>query len=238
MLMHHLGPVSRAAILASLLVAAWGCSDGFAQGSMGGTIGKEDKSVSGTRGSESGQPERTRTPKSAARRAPARGGEGGRVSDSMEDGPSSRQAVAQDQIRCHFRRRDQQFGWQRASQFRRFDARFIHRIWQGHRCGRSPLRRHGYRDLHPRRRLQGPLDRDQEVGSNGYSLVCNTALFANLQDVFVDATNFSVRPNSLLFWASNVCRPICLIAETAVWMCSDKTSMRVNSCAGSTTLNP
>lgn len=80
MLMHHLGPVSRAAILASLLVAICGCSDSFAQGSVGGTIGKEDKSVSGTRGSESGQPERTRTPKSAARRAPARGGEGGRVS--------------------------------------------------------------------------------------------------------------------------------------------------------------
>jgi hypothetical protein len=80
MLMHHPGLVSRAAIFASLLVAAWGCSDGFAQGSMGGTIGKEDKSVSGTRGSESGQPEDTRKPRSAARRAPARGGEGGSVS--------------------------------------------------------------------------------------------------------------------------------------------------------------
>ena len=78
MSMYHRGSVSRAATLASLLVAAWGCSEGFAQGSMGGTIGKEDKSVSGTRGSESGQPERGRKPKSAARRAPAR--EGGRVS--------------------------------------------------------------------------------------------------------------------------------------------------------------
>ena len=79
------------------------------------------------------------------------------------------------QIRCHFRRRDQQFGWQRASQFRRFDARFFHRIWQGHRCSRSPLRCHRHRDLHSRRRLQGPLDRDQEVGSNGYFLVYITA---------------------------------------------------------------
>ena len=80
MLMHHLGLVSRAAILASSLVTAWGCSDGFAQGSMGGAIGKEDKSVSGTRGSESEQPERRRKPKSEVRRTPARGGEGGSVS--------------------------------------------------------------------------------------------------------------------------------------------------------------
>lgn len=82
MLMHHLGLVSRAAILASVLVAICGCSDSFAQGSVGGTIGKEDKSVSGTRGSESEQPERRRKPKpkSEARRAPARGGEGGSVS--------------------------------------------------------------------------------------------------------------------------------------------------------------
>ncbi len=79
------------------------------------------------------------------------------------------------EVRGHFGRCDQQFGWQRPSQFRGFDARFVHRIWQGHRCGRSPLRRHGYRDLHPRRRLQGPVDRDQEVGSNGFSLVCSRA---------------------------------------------------------------
>lgn len=80
MSMHHLGMVSRAAILTSLLVSVWGCSDGFAQGSTGGTIGKEDKSASGTRGSESEQPERRRKPKSEARRAPARGGDGGGVS--------------------------------------------------------------------------------------------------------------------------------------------------------------
>jgi hypothetical protein len=74
MLMHHLGLISRAAILAGVLVAICGCSDSFAQGSVGGTIGKEDKSVSGTRGSEPEQPERRRKPKPEARRAPASAG--------------------------------------------------------------------------------------------------------------------------------------------------------------------
>lgn len=71
--MHHPGFVRRAVILAGLLVAGWGCSDSFAQGSTGGVIGNEDKSVSGP----SSEPERTARsgkPVSKARPAPARGG--------------------------------------------------------------------------------------------------------------------------------------------------------------------
>src|SRR5665647_1886831 len=52
----------RALMLASLLIAGWGCSDSFAQGSTGGIIGKENKSVSGTRDSEPEQPMRRRSP--------------------------------------------------------------------------------------------------------------------------------------------------------------------------------
>lgn len=76
-LMDNLGSVARAVILVGLLIVG-GCSDSFAQGSTGGTIGKEDKSVSGTRSSEpEARPERRSKPKSEARRAPARGGGGG-----------------------------------------------------------------------------------------------------------------------------------------------------------------
>ena len=80
MLMHHLGLPWRALTLASLLIAGWGCSDSFAQGSTGGIIGKENKSVSGTRDSEPEQPMRRTKPRSETRRTPARGGGGGNVS--------------------------------------------------------------------------------------------------------------------------------------------------------------
>lgn len=85
--MHYLGLAWRTAFLVGLLIAGWGCADSFAQGSTGGTIGKEDKSVSGTRSSEpEARPERRSKPRSEARRAPARGGGGGGGSVSRFDG--------------------------------------------------------------------------------------------------------------------------------------------------------
>ena len=79
-LMHLPGPVWRTAILAGLLIAGCGCFDSFAQGSMGGVIGKENKSVSGAVSSEPERPARRSKPVSETRRALARGGGGGNVS--------------------------------------------------------------------------------------------------------------------------------------------------------------
>lgn len=78
-LMHHLGLVWRTAILAGLLVVGWGCADGFAQGSAGGTVAKENKSVSGSEGSEPERAARRNRPEPRARRAPPREG-GGSIS--------------------------------------------------------------------------------------------------------------------------------------------------------------
>jgi hypothetical protein len=77
--MHHLGFVRWAVFLAGLIIAGRGCSDSFAQGSTGGVIGKEDKSVSGTGSSEPERPARRSKPESETRRAPVRGS-GGSVS--------------------------------------------------------------------------------------------------------------------------------------------------------------
>lgn len=65
--------VARALVLAALLTVGWSCSDGFAQGSAGGIVGKTGKSVSG---SESAEPPPVQTHKRApaARPAPAREG--------------------------------------------------------------------------------------------------------------------------------------------------------------------
>lgn len=69
--MHHLRLVLRASVVAVLLLLGWGCATCFAQGSSGGSIGNDDKSVSGTRNIE---PERRGTSEPEVRRAPARGG--------------------------------------------------------------------------------------------------------------------------------------------------------------------
>ena len=70
--------VGQAVVLAGFLIG-WGCFDSYAQGSMGGTIGKTNKSVSGTRSSAPERPAPRSKPKSGARGAPAGGG-GGSVS--------------------------------------------------------------------------------------------------------------------------------------------------------------
>jgi hypothetical protein len=64
--------VWRTTVLASLFAAGWVGSDARAQGSIGGTIGKTDKSISGTQSPE--PPVSGGRPDSDARRAPARGG--------------------------------------------------------------------------------------------------------------------------------------------------------------------
>ena len=81
----HLGLAWRTGILVGSLIGGWGCSDSFAQGSMGGIIGKEEKSVSGTGSSEPERSARRSKPRPEARRAPARGG-GGNESVSRFDG--------------------------------------------------------------------------------------------------------------------------------------------------------
>jgi hypothetical protein len=72
--MHHLRLVLRASVLAVLLLQGWGCAICFAQGSSGGSIGNDDKSVSGTRNIEPERSSRRSTSEPEARRAPARGG--------------------------------------------------------------------------------------------------------------------------------------------------------------------
>lgn len=69
------GFVARTVILAGLLTVGWGCSDGFAQGSAGGIVGKTGKSVSGSESAEPQRPVQRQKPASAAR--PARAHEGG-----------------------------------------------------------------------------------------------------------------------------------------------------------------
>jgi hypothetical protein len=78
-LMHPPGFVGQAIVLTGLLIAGWGCSDSYAQGSIGGTIGKTEKSVSGTQSSEPERPARGSRPASSARQTPAQG-DGGNVS--------------------------------------------------------------------------------------------------------------------------------------------------------------
>jgi hypothetical protein len=75
--MHHLRLVLRASASAVLLLLGWGCAVCFAQGSSGGSIGNDDKSVSGTRTIEPERPSRRSTSEPEARRAPARGGGSG-----------------------------------------------------------------------------------------------------------------------------------------------------------------
>jgi hypothetical protein len=74
--MHHLRLVLRASVLAGLLLLGWGCAVCFAQGSSGGSIGNDDKSVSGTRNIDSERPSRKSPSEPEVRRAPARGGGG------------------------------------------------------------------------------------------------------------------------------------------------------------------
>jgi hypothetical protein len=75
--MHHLRLVLRASASAGLLLLGWGCAVCFAQGSSGGSIGNDDKSVSGTRNVEPERAPRRSTSEPEARRAPAHGGGGG-----------------------------------------------------------------------------------------------------------------------------------------------------------------
>jgi hypothetical protein len=75
--MHHLRLVPRASAFAALLLLGWGCATCFAQGSSGGSIGNDDKSVSGTRNIEPERSSRGSTSEPETRRAPARGGGGG-----------------------------------------------------------------------------------------------------------------------------------------------------------------
>ncbi len=75
--MHHLRLVLRSSALALLLQLGWGCAVCFAQGSSGGSIGNDDKSVSGTRNIEPERSSRRSASEPEARRAPARGGGGG-----------------------------------------------------------------------------------------------------------------------------------------------------------------
>ena len=77
--MHPPGFVWQTVVLTGLFIAGWGCSDSYAQGSIGGTIGKADKSVSGTQSPEPERPARRSKPASSARQTPARG-DGGNVS--------------------------------------------------------------------------------------------------------------------------------------------------------------
>lgn len=64
--------VGQSVVLAGLLAVGLGYSEAHAQGSIGGTIGKTDKSMSGTESPE--PPVSLGKPGSAARRAPPRGG--------------------------------------------------------------------------------------------------------------------------------------------------------------------
>lgn len=75
--MHHLRLVLRASASAVLLLLGWGCASCFAQGSSGGSIGNDDKSISGTRNIEPDRSSHRSTGEPEARRAPARGGGGG-----------------------------------------------------------------------------------------------------------------------------------------------------------------
>jgi hypothetical protein len=77
--MHPPGFVGQTVVLTGLFIAGWGCSDSYAQGSIGGTIGRTDKSVSGTQSSEPERPARRSKPASSTRRTPAPG-DGGNVS--------------------------------------------------------------------------------------------------------------------------------------------------------------
>jgi hypothetical protein len=72
--MHHVRLVLRASVSAALLLIGWGGAVCLAQGSSGGSIGNDDKSVSGTRNIEPERPSRRSEPE--ARRAPSRGGGG------------------------------------------------------------------------------------------------------------------------------------------------------------------
>lgn len=73
--MHVGGFVAWAVVVAGLLTAGWCCSESFAQGSTGGTIGKTDKSLSGS-GAEPERAVPSAKPQSSARPAPAREGGG------------------------------------------------------------------------------------------------------------------------------------------------------------------
>jgi hypothetical protein len=75
--MHHLRLVLRASVVAVLLLQGWGCAICFAQGSGGGSIGNDDKSISGTRNIEPEHSSRRSTSEPETRRTPARGGGGG-----------------------------------------------------------------------------------------------------------------------------------------------------------------
>lgn len=73
------GPGLVGVVLAGAIIAGWSCSGGYAQGSTGGTIGKTDKSVSGTLSAEPKRPVRRSKSEPGPRRTPARGN-GGAVS--------------------------------------------------------------------------------------------------------------------------------------------------------------
>ena len=134
----------------------------FRAGQHGGTVGKEDKSVSGTRSSEPEQPARRSKSASETRRAPARGG--GSVSkDRWQMDFRSDRLWCRDKARRYFGRQDPQLGRWRGGQYRRDHARPFQRLWKIQRRGRSSLRRHGFWNLHSHRWLHGPLDSDQAV---------------------------------------------------------------------------
>lgn len=60
-------------MLAGLFIAGSGCRYGHAQGSIGGTIGNTEKSVSGTQDAEPERPARRSKPAPGARQTPAPG---------------------------------------------------------------------------------------------------------------------------------------------------------------------
>ena len=74
--MYPAGFVGQAVVLTALFIAGCGCSDSHAQGSIGGTIGKTDKSMSGSQSSEPERPARRSKPASSARQTAVQGGGG------------------------------------------------------------------------------------------------------------------------------------------------------------------
>jgi hypothetical protein len=145
--MHRARFVLQAVFLAVLLVVALAGPDALAQGSAGGSIGNDDKSVSGSRPAEA----RRRRRRCQLRR--------------RMDIRSHRLFDHRHAAGCDLRRRAQPSGRRnRAGQSEREPSRDRQRKWPYDHGGRPLVGRHRRRHLFSLGRLWRPLDGDEAIG--------------------------------------------------------------------------